>query len=390
MAQAREHSAVKRWLCTFALAALTPGAHAAEHRDAASGCAVTAPPHLATNDYIFSYQGGCRDGLAEGKGRAIWVLRYSPSNKEEWAGRFSAGVYLPEPSEGLKARVLHGEELLFDLGPLPKLQGMSPRLAVEAVGDLAQYADPCKPRTLFVLQADSPALASDDVAKPLLRSALDKLKVRCGEDRLRERGRPGGEQTQFRVRAVPQAELGTDKYGNVTGVVAEGVVSLDPGKDFIQYSNEAASQQRQRQAREEREALKQANVQRLKAFAKPTGATVWVSLLALAQNPFRYQGQVVLTAARLDEVVAPTRARVIGINGGYQSTYAVIEGEGLAKWEPGARVLAVRVTGRLPNTDADLPAGLQLQLVAQLSCAQGDCGDRLVLPNPLRDGEALP
>lgn len=389
MAQAREHSAVKRWLCTLALVASATGAHAAEIRDAAGGCAVIAPPYLGTHDYILSYQGGCSNGLAEGKGRATWALRNSPGNKDEWAGRFSAGVYLPEPSDGLKARVLHGEDVLFDLGALPKIQGMSPRLAVEATGDLRQYADPCKPVTLYVLQADSPALATDDVAKQLLRSAMDKLKARCGDDRLRERGRPGGEHTQLRVRAVPQPELGTDRYGNVTGVVTEGVVSLDPGKDFIQYSNEAASQQRQRKEREERDAQKQANAKDLKAFAKPTGATVWVSLASLGQNPFRYQGQVVLTMARLDEVVSPMRARVIG-HSGYQSTYALVEGDGVAKWEPGARVLAVRVVGRLPNTDADLPAGLQLQLVAQLPCTQGDCGDRLWLPTPLRDGEALP
>ncbi|MGM9479994.1 hypothetical protein ACS5PN_02230 [Roseateles sp. NT4] len=381
---------MRRLLCTFALAALATGAQAAEHRDATSNCAVIAPRYLGSNDYVFSYQGGCRDGLAEGKGRASWALRLSPQNAETWAGRFSAGVYLPEPSEGLKARLLHGEDVLFDLGPLPKLQGMSPRLAVEATGDLKQYADPCKPATLFVLQADGPAIASDEVAQQLLRSALDKLKARCGDDRLRERGRPGGERMNLRVRAVPQPELETDKYGNVTGVVTEGSLSLDPSKGFMQYSNTAASQQRQRQAREEREALKQANAQRLKEFAKPAGAAIWVSMQALAQNPFRYQDQVVLTAARLDEVVSPTRARVLGTGGGYQSSYGLIEGEGLAKWEPGARVLAVRVVGRLPNTDADLPAGLQLRLVGQLACAQGDCGDRLVLPAPLRDGEALP
>ncbi len=389
MAKAREYSAVRCWTYLIALAAgWVSSAQAAEHRDAASGCAVVAPSYLASSDYVFSYQGACRDGLAEGQGRATWTLRLSPQNREERAGRFSAGVFLPEPSNGLRARALARESVLFDLGPLPKLQGMTPRLAVEASGELTRLADPCKPDTLWVLQADGPALAQDEVAKQLLRSALDKLKSRCGDDRLRERGRPGGERTYVRVRAVPPAELETDNYGNPKGVITEASLSLDPGKEFQQYSNEAASQQRQRQAREERDALRQANSQRLKAFAQSAGAPVWVGVPALAQNPFRYQGQVVLTAASLDEVVAPTRARLLGIGGGYQSSYALIEGEGLAKWAPGARVLAVRVMGRLPNTDADLPAGLHLQLLGQLPCAQADCGDRLTLPNPLRDGEA--
>jgi hypothetical protein len=377
--------------CLLALAVgLASQAQAAQHKDAASGCAVSAPAYLASSDYVFSYQGACRDGLAEGQGKATWTLRNSPSHREEWAGRFSAGVYLPEPSQGLKARALRGDNVLFDLGPLPKLEGMSPRLAVEATSELTRYPDPCKPDTLFVLQADGPALVSDDVAKQLLRSALDKLKLRCGDDRLRERGRPGGERSHVRVRMVPQPDLETDSYGNPKGVVVEASLPLDVGKDLAQYSNSVASQQRQRQAREERDAQKQANAQRLQAFAKPAGAGLWVGLNALAQNPFRYQDQIVLTAVKLNEVVAPTRARVMAVGGGYQSSFALIEGEGLARWEPGSRVLAVKVLGRLPNTDADLPAGLHLQLLSHLPCAQGDCGDRLSLPNPLRDGEALP
>ncbi|MDR7334646.1 hypothetical protein [Roseateles asaccharophilus] len=379
----------KRWMLALAVV-LTSQAQATQHKDPASGCAVSAPAYLASSDYVFSYQGVCRDGLAEGQGKAIWTLKNSPSHREEWAGRFSAGVYLPEPAQGLKARALRGDNVLFDLGPLPKLEGMSPRLAVEATSELTKYPDPCKPDTLFVLQADGPALVSDDVAKRMLSSALDKLKLRCGDDRLRERGRPGGERSHVRVRMVPQTDLEFDPYGNPKGIVVEATLPLDAGKDFSQYSNSVASQQRQRQAREERDALKQANAQRLQAFAKPTGASLWVGLNALAQNPFRYQDQIVLTAVRLNEVVAPTRARVMAVGGGYQSSFALVEGEGLAKWEPGARVLAVRVLGRLPNTDAALPAGLHLQLVGQLPCALGDCSDRLSLPNPLRDGEALP
>jgi hypothetical protein len=387
MAQARQYSAVMRWLLALAIG-LAANAQAAQHKDAASGCAVTAPAYLASNDYVFSYQGACREGLAEGQGKAIWTLRNSPSHREEWAGRFSAGVYLPEPSDGLRARALRGDSVLFDLGPLPKLEGMSPRLAVEATSELTRYPDPCKPDTLFVLQADGPALVSDDVAKQMLRSALDKLKRRCGDDRLRERGRPGGERSHVRVRIAPQPELEMDQYGNPKGIVVEASLPLEAGKDFTQYSNSVANQQRQRQAREEREVQRQANAQRLKDFAKSAGATAWVSLPVLMQNPFRYQGKVVLTSAALDEVIGPTRARLQGAGRDRYGSHALIEGEGLAQWEPGARVIAVRVVGRLADTDAVLPGWLHLQLVGQLNCEQGDCGDRLQLPSPLRDGEA--
>jgi hypothetical protein len=249
VAQAREHPAVKARWCLALVAGLAAQAQAAQHKDPASGCEVSAPAYLASSDYVFSYQGACRNGLAEGQGKAIWTLKNAPSKREEWAGRFSAGVYLPEPSQGLKARALRGDSVLFDLGPLPKLEGMSPRLAVEATSELTRYPDPCKPDTLFVLQADGAALVSDDVAKQMLRSALDKLKLRCGDDRLRERGRPGGERTHVRVRMLPQPELEADPYGNAKGVVVEASLPLEAGKDFSQYSNSVASQQRQRHAR---------------------------------------------------------------------------------------------------------------------------------------------
>jgi len=379
------------FLARLCMAALLAGgltvAQAATHRDPTSGCAVVAPEFLASNDYVFSYEGACRDGLAEGKGKAVWALRSLPQKREERAGRFSAGVLLPEPSDGLKARALVREAVLFDLGPLPKLQGLSPRLAVEASGEMKDLADPCRPEQLWVLQADGPALASDDVAKQLLRSALDKLKQRCGLQRLGELAGSASTRTHLRVRAVPQADLELDGYGNAKGIVLEGLLPLESGKELEQYSNQAASQIRARQAREEREAQRKSNAQQLKAFATKTGAGPWVGLPALSQNPFRYQGQVVLTSVRLDEVLSPTRARVL-MPEGYGVVFASLEGEGIAQWAPGSRVLAVRVQGRLPNTDEHLPGVLQLQLVGQLACTQLDCDDRLDLPKALRDGEA--
>lgn len=369
-------------------AGVAVGAQAAEHRDAASGCAVMAPSYLASNDYIFKYEGACKDGLAEGKGKAIWTLRYASNKHEEWSGRFSAGVFVPEPSDGLRAQSIGRERVLFDLGPLPKLQGMSPRLAVEATSELVRYPDPCQPDALWVLQAEGPALADDAVAQQLLRSALDKLKARCGLDRLRAIDRSTSERSHLRVRAVPQPQLVMDTYGNPQGVVVEASVPLAAGQPLEQYGNQVAAQIRQRQARDEREQLRQANAQRLQAFAKPAGAKVWASIPALVQNPFRFQDQVVLTAVGLDEVQSPQRARVTGLgrNGSYQ--FATLEGEGLGRWAPGSRVLAVRVLGRLPATDELHPSGLRLQLLAELPCTERDCSDRLALPQPLNDGDA--
>jgi sRNA-binding protein len=374
-------------LAPLLAAALTSGASAAEHRDPTSGCVVQAPRYLASNDFIFSYEGACRNGVAEGQGKAIWTLRHAPQKRHEWAGRFSSGIFLPEPSQGLTASVLKGENLLFDLGPLPKLKGLSPRLVVQASGDMTQAADPCKPDTLWVLQAGGGSLESDDVAKPLLQSAVDKLKQRCGVDRLQALSTTTT-RTHLRVRGVPQAALELDGYGNPQGIVVEASVPLQPQQELQQYINQAASKRRQEQARAERQQAQQANAERLQAFARSAGAQLWAGMPALAQNPFRFQDQVVLTAVHLDEVQSPSRARVAGLgrSGAYQ--FATLEGEGLGRWAPGARVLAVRVLGRLPATDELHPSGVRLQLVSELRCEERDCSDRLFLPRPLEDGAA--
>ncbi|WP_056897401.1 hypothetical protein [Pseudorhodoferax sp. Leaf274] len=385
MAQARQHSALK-WSLALAGLWLAASAQAAQHKDPGSGCAVVAPRYLASSDYQFAYSGACKAGLAEGAGRAVWTLRLSPQNRVVWEGAFSAGVYLPAPAKGLSARAWGEENALFDLGPLPAQEGVpAPRLQVEAAADLTNYPDPCKPRTLWVVNAPANALQSDTVAQALLLAAADKLKQRCG-DSLREPGRPGGERTHLSVRAVPTAELQADRWGNASGVLADASVPLAAGTPLARYSNQAASQQRQQEQRTQDQAERQATQQRLRGFFQAHQAEAWASLGDIAQNPFRHAGRVVVTMAQLDEVVSPTRAllQLRGPDWGYAR--AVLDGDGVAQWAAGMRVLAVRVLGRVTTDDA-FKGAAQLQLVGSEACAQPRCSDWLRLPTALQDGQ---
>lgn len=386
MAQARQHSAMK--LCmTLAGMWLAASAQAVQHKDAGSGCAVVAPRYLASDDYQFAYQGACKAGLAEGAGRAVWTLRLSPQNRVVWEGAFSAGVFLPPPAAGLSAREWGSDSALFDLGPLPAQEGMpAPRLKVEASASLTHHPDPCKPGTLWVVNASATALVADTTAQALLLSAADKLKARCG-DRLREPGRPGGERSFVSVRAVPGADLEADRWGNPTGVLATAAVPLDAGAPLEHYSNQAASQQRQQQQRTQDQGERQATQQRLRGFFQAHQAQAWSSLNDIAQNPFRHAGRVVVTVAQLDEVVSPTRAslQLRGSDWGYAR--AVLDGDGLAQWGPGMRLLAVRVLGRV-SADEAYKGLAHLQLVGSEACAQPRCLDWLRLPTALQDGQA--
>ena len=380
----------KGWVAFVLLTvcALTP-ALATQHKDPASGCAVTGPRYLASSDYTFQYRGGCKAGLAEGKGKATWTLSMSPGHAVVWEGAFSAGVYLPPPAGIVSARAWvdprgnANDLVIFDLGALPAQNGMdAARLEVEATSDLTHYPDPCVPRTLWVTHAPAAAMASDSAAQSLLAAAVDKLKARCG-------ARLAGP-THLQVRAVSTSGLESDRYGNPGPVLVSAAMPLAPGNAMQSYSNQAAAQQRQQQQQKQNKDEREANVKRLRAFFQTYHAQGWAALADIEQNPFRYADRVVVTAAQLDEVISPTRATLLTPSSDdywWHFANAVLDGAGIAQWKPGARLLAVRVTGRI-KTDADMfPGWPQLQLVGSQPCEESRCGDWLRLPAALKDGQ---
>ncbi|MDR1967342.1 MAG: hypothetical protein LBQ32_01440, partial [Burkholderiaceae bacterium] len=374
-----------RCLGAFGLACSVGTAWAAQHKDPASGCAVVAPRYLASSDYSFQYQGACKAGLAEGKGKAIWTLRSSPQNHVVWEGRFSAGVYLPPPQGIVSAREWSGprggnDTVVFDLGTLPAQSGISAvRLEVEAASELTNYPDPCKPGTLWVVNAPAAALTADAVAQPLLVSAADKLKARCGAALQQPNQRGQAQYTHLQVRAVATPRLEGDQWGNPGPALVTANVPLVAGAAMEAYNNQAASQQRQQQQQADAQSERQANAQRLRAFFKTHQAQGWSALSDIDQNPFRFSGQVVVTAARLGDVLSPTRVWLEARGDGWLYATAILDGPGIAQWKPGWRLLAVRVTGRIKD-ETYLNGQAQLQLVGSEACTESQCADWLNLP----------
>ncbi|MDR2155989.1 MAG: helix-hairpin-helix domain-containing protein, partial [Burkholderiaceae bacterium] len=371
------------------LTLLTGPGFAAQHRDSGSGCAVAAPLYLTNNDYSFQYQGACKAGLAEGSGKAIWTLRGSPQNRVVWEGAFSAGVYLPPPQGIVSARAWSGSDtVVFDLGALPAQNGVpAARLEVEAASDLTDYPDPCKPHVVWVVNAPTDALADDAVAQALLASAADKLKARCGKA-LSEQSRAGQERTHLTVRAVATPRLESDPWGNPGPEIASVRVPLAAGVAMQGYVNQAATQQHQQQQQALERGERRANARRLRAFIKTHRAQSWAALEDIAQNPFRFNDRVVVTVAYIGEVISPTRARVEMRSDGWRYAHAVLDGDGIAQWPSGPRLLAVRVTGRIKSDDY-LDGQAQLQLLGSEACAEPRCDDWPRLPMPL-SGEQTP
>jgi hypothetical protein len=167
---------------------------------------------------------------------------------------------------------------------------------------------------------------------------------------------------------------------------------LAAGAAIEGYTNQAAVQQRQQQQQTKDQGDRQTNVQRLRAFFKTYQAQGWASLDDIADNPFRYSGRVVVTAAQVSAMVNATRALLDSDPDRWDSSNAVLDGDGIGQWKPGPRLLAVRVLGRIQikksDCDADPFCGLaQLQLVGSEVCTETRCVDWLRLPKPLKDGQ---
>lgn len=379
---------IKFILFKIFVAGLAAGAaHAGLQQDPASRCAVAAPAYLAaSSDYVFKYEGACSEGLAQGQGKAVWVLKNAATGKVTWEGAFSRGVYLPPPKGVLAARWLGNESALFDIGKLPVLPGLeATRLQVMAVGDLTNYPDPCKPRSLWVANAPAAALVQEDVAKKLLQSAVDKLKMHCGNV-LNIKDKRGELRESIEVRVLPALDVALDKYNNAPDGVVSGFVHWVDSVAPDRFRNEAASAQRMAQQVALEQRGSQDAAQKLKAFFATHQAQGWADFGAIAQNPFRYANKVVVTAVQIGNVLSPTRALVSGV-GRNSDDAGLLDGSGVAAWPAGSRLVAVKVLGR--SNEASTQGAATLQLVGSEACKEGDCEDWLRLPTRLQDGQQL-
>jgi len=382
----KKNSTPKNALTLLALALLAAPAWAAQHKDPASGCVVMAPRYLASSDYTFQYQGSCKAGLAEGKGKAIWTLSNAPQKQVVWEGAFSAGVYLPPPAGIVSAREWTGrnvsDTVLFDMGALPAQSGIpAARLKVMAASDLTNYPDPCAPRAVWVTNAPAQAMISESTAQSLLAAAIDKLKARCGA-KLAGPGSRQDEHPHLQVRAVSTPDLDSDRYGNPGPALAEAFMPLLPGDPIERYSNQAAAQQRLQQQQTQDQGKRQANVQRLRAFFETHHAQGWAALSDIGENPFRYADRVMVTAARVEGVTNPTSAVLYAPDENCCGAIAELNGD-VAQWKSGWRLLAVRVMGRQDRSGGRA----QLQLVGSEVCTESRCEDWLNLPARLQDGQ---
>ena len=370
------------WLGAVALSLLSLHAQAATDGVKTGACEVFSSGQLRNNDYVFSYDGGCKNGAADGQGTATWRLRHAPDAPPvQWKGKFSQGIFLADKYT-VGAKRINSSRVLLDLGPLAAKGAAAGRLWVEGRVEGKLPPSACEPVSLQVSAQGN--LADDAVAKAWLEQAYAHWVAACPGAPAALNGRNLG------IKLHQGTEWAIDSYGNIPSGVAEAWKPLRTGADgktpaWQSYRNQAAQQQAQQQRDQQVSADLQANKDRIYAFARKHGARQLVTLDALTTNPFRYGDQPILVAVRLLTARTPIEAIVQPAKRDRGDWSRVLLRGAIADWDDQGHLAAVRVKGR--STDADTDGAIVLELIDSQRCKERDCEDYLLMPGKrwLRD-----
>ena len=262
---------------------------------------------------------------------------------------------------------------LVDLGPVADSEGKGGRLWVEVAKQGSHGGDTCRPKGLHVLVDVHTPLASETIARQWLQAAHHLWQRACSAAAVRSVG------------LVPLAvyqgfELVPDAQGNLPPATVKATASLQ-GKELFyqQYSNNAASLQRQNAEQPDQRKEYGGNAARLQAMMRKFDARRVVDLKTLDKGAVRWHGQVLLVGVRPERVLSRKAATVRAAHReGWDAAEALAEGAEIAKWGTDSRMLAVRVKGR--TTDVRTQDRVILQVLGSQVCSDRDCEDYLLLP----------
>ena len=334
---------------------------------------------LNPSNHVLQYQGACKNGFAQGEGKAEWRFAGAPDVAPVvWQGRFDNGILLM-PKAVLGAKPRDSSNMLLDLGPLADSAGKGGRLWVESSFDNKLPADACRPKALHVLVDVHAALASEQEARQWLQAAYRHWQRACPQGHANP-NQPGQPTALAKLQIYQGFELTPDANGNLPPVMVSAMASLQ-GKDLSlrSYTNNAATLQQQKASQADQVKEYAANADRLQAMARQYGAKQAVDLQGLDKNPFRFDGQVLLVGVKPVRVLSRTSATVRPSHrDGWDFTLALAEGSDVAKWGEDSRMLAVKVKGR--STDVRTQDRVILEVLGSQACAISDCQDYLLHP----------
>lgn len=298
-------------------------------------CQLWAPSMLGPHDYAVRYTGACKNGRAEGKGKAEWLYRFAEMKvKSAWEGEFRNGVFLAGQTIKGSVEPVRGDRYVVDMGMLSSANVFFiSRSAQDGPMEL------CRVDQIAIVPAPGFALADDEQAKRIMSEGAKTYREACPD---------GQRDVRLGIFAEPVK-------ARANGMLPNAVASarLDAGNgNLTGYSNEASAKARQEKQQAEY-AARQEEMRRLfNEFNLKNGISAWVTADQLDENPFRWEGQTVGLVVRLDRMLARDTALV---RSGLRDWGRHLQLSGIAPDFPESRrsvLLAATVGKRQPLVDA--------------------------------------
>ena len=257
--------------CSALLAGLAlPGVAVANGfvTDEKSKCQVWAPSRLNTTDYLLRYQGDCRGGRADGKGKAEWLDAYTENRVAyTWAGRFRNGVFIgDQPVEG-NVEGLPSDQYLVEMGKLADAQ-----VVFVSTSGQASPMNLCEVDQLALVVDPKVEAREDQRIRSLMRDAAERFRAIC----------PQAKNSDFRINAY-RPPFKPNPSNHLPQPFAD--ISFAPSKSgddaFSYYHNKAVEAQENdklKQAYQHKQADKRS---KFMAFSRANKVESWVTSASL-------------------------------------------------------------------------------------------------------------
>jgi hypothetical protein len=324
-------------------------------------CTVWAPSMLSQRDYALRYTGACRNGRAEGRGKAEWLYRYAEMKvKASWEGEFRNGVFLD--GQGVKGWVepVDGDRYVVSMG---KVDGAGLYFISSSPQDGPMIL--CRIDRVALVLGPRADAGDDDAVQRLMESGARFYREAC----------PEGSRT-------PSVGIFTEAIeARPNGMLPEPVAwaryEADSGR-LTAYRNDVADKARAAREQAERAQERDEAREQFNEFSARNGIAAWVTTQQLDENPFRWEGKTVGVVVRLERMLSRDAALVR--SGLYRDRGRLVQLAGITHDFPESRrsvLVAAQVGARQPAADGNDTAitYTTLRHVDSRVCASEGCGD---------------
>jgi Fe2+ transport system protein FeoA len=333
-------------------------------------CQAWAPSMLGQRDYALRYHGGCKNGRADGKGKAEWLYRYAEMKvKAAWEGEFRNGVFLDGQKIKGGVEPVQGDRYVVDMGTV---NGADVQFISRSPQDGPMEL--CKVDQVALVLGAKINAADDDAVKRVMADGAALYRKAC----------PNGKNLRVGVFTEP---VKPRSNGMLPNPMANARVDDETG-NLSGYSNEAAAKAQQEKQRAEF-AQKQEETRKLfNEFSRKHNLAAWVTAQQLEENPFRWEGKNVGVVVRLDRMLTKDAAL---IRSGLRDWGPSLQLTGITPDFPESRrsvLLAAKVGKRerlADSNDNGSATFTTLRAIDSRVCERDACGDWFIWARGNRD-----